>query len=316
MVMTATRTPHSSQLLWRLSARQHGVVTRTQLLEHGLSSEAIRHRLAEGRLHPVARGVYAVGRPEVSRAGRWLAAVLSCGPKAALSHASAASLWGVREQRARTPVDVAVPVASPRRRPGVRVHRAEIDPTDLTRRYGVPVVSPARMLLNQAAVLTPRRLEADVNRADALGLITPERLRSRLATFACQTGIVALRELLDCHTFTLTDSELERMFLPITRTAGLLQPLTGRRVNGLRVDFYWPGLGLIVETDGLRYHRTPTQQARDLVRDQRHKAAGLETLRFTHRQVAYERPHVVDTLAQVARRLSVPSRDPDRSTSY
>jgi very-short-patch-repair endonuclease len=75
-------------------------------------------------------------------------------------------------------------------------------------------------------------------------------------------------------------------------------------VNGLRVDFFWPGLGLVVETDGLRYHRTPAQQARDLVRDQTHKAAGLETLRFTHHQVAYERGHVERTLRAVARRRS------------
>jgi very-short-patch-repair endonuclease len=74
-------------------------------------------------------------------------------------------------------------------------------------------------------------------------------------------------------------------------------------VNGFRVGFYWPGLGLVVETDGLRYHRTPTQQARDRLRDQRHAAAGLTALRFTHAQVAYEPRHVVDILGGVARRL-------------
>ena len=84
---------HSSRLLWRLSARQHGVVTRRQLLDHGLSAEAVEHRLARGRLHRLGHGVYAVGRPEVSREGRWLAATLECGPDSALSHSSASELW-------------------------------------------------------------------------------------------------------------------------------------------------------------------------------------------------------------------------------
>jgi very-short-patch-repair endonuclease len=74
-------------------------------------------------------------------------------------------------------------------------------------------------------------------------------------------------------------------------------------VNGFRVDFYWPELGLIVETDGLRYHRTPAQQAADRVRDQAHTAAGLTPLRFTHAQVRYERRHVEETLRTISQRL-------------
>jgi very-short-patch-repair endonuclease len=70
------------------------------------------------------------------------------------------------------------------------------------------------------------------------------------------------------------------------------------------VDFYWPDLGLVVETDGLRYHRTPAQQTRDRRRDQTHTAAGLTTLRFTHAKVRFAPKHVRTTLAKVARRLA------------
>jgi very-short-patch-repair endonuclease len=73
-------------------------------------------------------------------------------------------------------------------------------------------------------------------------------------------------------------------------------------VNGFRVDFYWPALGLVVETDGLRYHRTPSQQAHDRRRDQALAAAGLTTLRFTHAQVAFEPAHVAHTLRAVVAR--------------
>jgi very-short-patch-repair endonuclease len=111
--------------------------------------------------------------------------------------------------------------------------------------------------------------------------------------------VAALRELLDRHDITLTDSELERRFLPIARRAGLPPPLTQQDVNGFRVDFYWPELGLVVETDGLRYHRTPAQQAKDRHRDQAHAAAGLTALRFTHGQVVREAEYVEETLAAV-----------------
>jgi very-short-patch-repair endonuclease len=101
----------------------------------------------------------------------------------------------------------------------------------------------------------------------------------------------------------LTDSELERRFLALVRSARLPQPLTRQVVNGFRVDFYWGDLGLIVETDGLRYHRTPSQQTRDRRRDQAHAAEGLTTLRFTHAQVRFESGEVVDVLARVIGRL-------------
>ena len=101
----------------------------------------------------------------------------------------------------------------------------------------------------------------------------------------------------------LTDSALERLFLPLARRAGLPPPSAGQIVNGYKVDFYWPDFGLVVETDGLRYHRTPAQQAKDRLRDQAHATAGLTHLRFTHAQVRYEPGHVQETLAAVMRRL-------------
>ena len=89
----------------------------------------------------------------------------------------------------------------------------------------------------------------------------------------------------------------------MVRVAGLPTPQTGVRLNGFRADFFWPELGLVVETDGLRYHRTPAQQARDRRRDQVHTAAGLTTLRFTHAQVRFEAAEVREVLLQVAAHL-------------
>lgn len=74
-------------------------------------------------------------------------------------------------------------------------------------------------------------------------------------------------------------------------------------VNSFEVDFYWPDLGLVVETDGWRYHRTPSAQTRDAVRDQTHTASGLATLRFSHYQVKHEPRYVCDVLSRTAANL-------------
>jgi very-short-patch-repair endonuclease len=289
--------------LWTLAKNQHGVVTRRQLLGLGLSTDSIKHRVAKGRLHPLWRGVYAVGRPQLGRHGMWMAAVLSCGSGAALSHESAAALWGIRPEQ-RGPIEVSIRVPADAHRSGILVHRrATLGPEDLTRRHGIPVTTPVCTLVDLASHLRRDPLEAAVNEADKQRLVDAEVLRSALDRLGRRPGAAALRRTLDRRTFTLTDSQLERRFLPLARKAGLSQPQTGRRINGFKVDFYWPDLGLVVETDGLRYHRTPAQQARDRLRDQAHAAAGLMSLRFTRAQVTFEPGHVQATLAAVACRI-------------
>ncbi|MEA2361513.1 MAG: hypothetical protein QOD71_658 [Thermoleophilaceae bacterium] len=295
-----------------LAAAQHGVVTRAQLLKMGLNSAGIEYRLRKGRLHRVQRGVYAVGRPQLTRRGVLIAAVLSCGPDAALSHEHAGEVYGIRKRRG-GPIEVTVPAGAMRRRPGVRVHRAALPPGERTTHHGIPVTTPVRTLVDLAQRLDARALEAAVNEADKLDLVDPERLRAALEARDGHHGVKALRGLLDRRTLTLTDSELERRFLPIARRAGLPPPLTQQRVNGFRVDFYWPELELVVETDGLRYHRTPAQQARDRRRDQAHAAAGLTPLRFTHQQIALDAEHVKAVLIAVVGAVRRPAPTASRS---
>ena len=145
--------------------------------------------------------------------------------------------------------------------------------------------------------------EAAVNEADKRDLVDPEALRSALDGTPRRPGVARLRKLLDSRTFRLTDSELERRFLALVRKAGLPPPRTRQWVNGFKVDFYWPELGLVVETDGLRYHRTAGQQTRGLRRDQVHFGNRLTPLRFSHAQVAFEAHHVCSMLGLAARRL-------------
>lgn len=297
--MAPTNVQRSPVDTWSLARRQHGVITRAQLLGLGWTREGIQHRIERARLHPVYRGIYAVGRPELCQMGRWMAAVLSCGPEALLGYRSAAALWGIVDQPPRR-IEVVVPSNVNRRRPGIRVHRrAALRPEDRDRRQMIPLTTPAATLIDCASQIGRGSIEAAVNAADRLGLINPEALRLEIESIPVRPGVRVLRELLDRHSFARTDSPLERRFLTLIRSARLPIPQTQAQVNGYRVDFYWPELGLVVETDGLRYHRTPSQQAQDLKRDQAHVAAGLSTLRFAAAQVIHEPSEVVRTLRTV-----------------
>jgi very-short-patch-repair endonuclease len=180
----------------------------------------------------------------------------------------------------------------------------ELADAQLTRRNGIPVTTPARTLVDLSTLHCPEQVEISVNQADKLGLIDPETLRSELDRYRGMHGAPALRRVLDRRTFRLTDSELERRFIRLVRGARLPEPLTQQSVNGFRVDFHWPDLKLIVETDGLRYHRTPDQQSKDRLRDQRLVAAGFTVLRFTHAQVIFDADAVIATLRAVMNRIS------------
>jgi very-short-patch-repair endonuclease len=143
------------------------------------------------------------------------------------------------------------------------------------------------------------RLERAVNEADKLDLVDPEALRRALDAYGGMPGVRTLRTMLDRHTFRLSDSDLEILFRPLALAAGFPLPLSKHWVLGYETDFWFPDHGLIVETDGLRYHRTPAQQARAAKRDQKHTAAGFRVLRFTHWQIAHAPDEVTDVLRRI-----------------
>lgn len=303
--MDPQKLPRAAGPVWDLAQAQHGVVTRAQLLSLGLGPDSIKHRVTSGRLHPLWRGVYAVGRPEVAQEGRWMAAVLSCGPDALLSHRSAAALWGLIQHSPGIEIDVVVPRKTVRRRPGIRAHR-RIDLSLAHRRRvdGIPLTDPTSTLVDLASCVPEWRVERAINDADRLDLVDAETLRSAIEVLPPRPGMACMRRLLGCD--ALVDSGLERKFLALARAAGLPRPETQAWVSGYRVDFYWPQLGLVAEADGWRYHRTAGEQATDHRRDQAHTVAALTTLRFSEHQIRYRPEEVTRTLAAVARRISTP----------
>ena len=168
-------TTNFHSLAWELAERQHGVVARRQLLALGFTPEAIEHRIAKGRLHPLYRGVYAVGRPELTQHGRWMAAILAKGPAAVLSHRSAASLYGIALQKGNA-IHVAVPAHARRSSSrGITVHRR--NELSATTRQGIPVTRIEDTLIDLATQTTRDELEQAINEADKRDLIDPEALR-------------------------------------------------------------------------------------------------------------------------------------------
>ena len=143
----------------------------------GLKASGVDYRVSTGQLPVVHRGVYVVGRAPLSRSGRWLAAVLACGPRAALSHRDAGVLWAMR-RRGSAFVEVTVPTRAGRSaRPGIRIHRSALDPLDVVQELGIPVTTPARTLLDLAEVLPARAVERAIDEAERLRLLTCARSR-------------------------------------------------------------------------------------------------------------------------------------------
>jgi very-short-patch-repair endonuclease len=217
-----------------------------------------------------------------------MAAVLAGGEGAVLSHRSAAALWEIGTER-QGRIDVSVRRRCELRRAGIRLHgRPTLSTRNITLRDDIPVTAPVQTLVDLASELGSLALERAVNEADKRGLVDPEALRDELTRFGGEPGVRPLRILLDKLFFQLSDSDLEIYFRRIVKAAGLPMPLSKQRVNRFEVDFFWPDLGLVVETDGLRYHRTPSAQVRDARRDRAHVMAGMTPLRFTHYEVRYE----------------------------
>jgi very-short-patch-repair endonuclease len=276
------------------------VITHAQLVAMGYSPQAIHHRIKHGRLHPIHRGVYAVGRKELTQEGRWIAAVLACGETAALSHDSAAALWELAKAPT-TPVHVSVLGAS-RSREGIAVHRRTALSTTTHKR--IRVTTPAQTLIDVAPHWHQPKLEQAIGEADLRRLVGLKALRTA-ATKAGRPG-AALRVVIDRATFRVTQSELEREFLRLVAHAGLPLPETQCRFGRHRVDFYWPAIGLVVEADGGSFHRTAAQQTEDRQRDQTHIRAGRTPMRVTHAQVFKDAAGTAALLVEVVQRLSTP----------
>ncbi|MEZ5078500.1 MAG: type IV toxin-antitoxin system AbiEi family antitoxin domain-containing protein [Solirubrobacterales bacterium] len=281
-----------------LAARQHGVVSRHQLLRLGLSRSEISRDVAAGRLHRVFRGVYAVGYARDDRKARMRAATLACGEGTVVSHRSAAALLGLID-RAPVVVDVIAPGSRGRAIDGIRAHRVPLPATSETGTVdGIPCASPARVLVDIAAEVRGRTLRSAFERAAARGVLDVKAVEAIAARPV--RGAAAARRLAGewrqaapvAHPGRLK-SPLEAMVLPLVVAAGAEPPRVNapvRLADGttIEVDFLWPAHRLALEADSRDFHATDVAFERDRRRDRELLRIGYSTLRVTRRQAETE----------------------------
>ena len=283
----------------QIAGEQWAVISWAQLLAAGLSRPGITRRVRAGRLHRVHRGVYALVPPAaLASEGRWLAAVLACGPGAALSHRSAGMLWEVLDCDCSF-VEATAPIGGAQQVKGVLLHRSRTLGEHIVLRRGIPVTTLERTLADLADVVSPSRLRRAAQQA--------EFHRSRLGPVGDpwrhangRRGAPNLRELpLLRARVGMTRSELEHRMLRLCRAAGLPEPESNRKIAGERVDFLWRAERLVVETDGGQAHLTAAAFEDDRRRDVELMLAGWRVARFTWAAIVHEPAIVADRLARL-----------------
>lgn len=310
----------------KIAARQHGVVSSAQLREIGVSSNEVRRRAESGRLHRLHQGVYAVGHTAPSMRREWMAAVialrrgssvgsgarrrarvpgegaddpiaaLAAGDAltildcwgAALSHRSAAELWGLLLPRDGL-IEVSVSGSGGKKgRREIRVHRSlSLLPAHVTLRSGIPVTTPARTIADLCRVVV---------KPGRSGLISPWELRRAIR----QAEVFGL-PLGDDVESDGTRSDLEGDFLHLCRRYRLPAPKVNIRVGPHLVDFLWRDRRLIVETDSFAYHGGRTAFQDDRGRDLDLRARGFQVIRLAEKQVNEEPQRVAAVVGAALR---------------
>lgn len=304
-----SRTRGDNRDVASLAKGQHGVVGRGQLMRLGLSEEAIDGRIRSGYLHPVHAGVYAVGHRALTQYGRWLAAVTASGPRAVLSHFSAAALWQIQSS-SRGWIDVTVPHRS-RSWATIRRHVITLPPDEQTIVNAIPVTTAARTILDLAAISSINRVEGLIRQAEYLRLDGCLSLPDLVERYSGRRGVRRVRKALDqieALPVGRTRSQLEDRFLLFLRRHGLPPPrlndwiIVGRK--RFQVDCHWAGTGQVVELDGWRAHGTRTAFRQDRTRDRVLRTAGYEVTRISWAQLDDEPEAIASDLRRL---LSVES---------
>lgn len=286
--------------LAELAERQHGVVSIRQLTGPlGYSKAAVHRAVKSGRLHPLYRGVFAIGHTKLSLHGHCLAAVLACAPHALLSHVSAAWLWGLTNTSP-LPASVCAPSHRTPRSP-IRLHEARsLAPGDQALREGIPVTSLPRTLLDNAATVRFEWLEKMIERSEDLELFDLQAVEDLLERTVGHHGHGRLRKAIALYKPTsFTRSTLERRFLELCLEAGLPQPRTNYVIHGFELDCCWPEFHFAVELDVFETHGTRAAFERDRKRQEDLLLHGIAMTRVTGPRLEREPDEVMRRIARL-----------------
>ncbi|MGH2987474.1 MAG: DUF559 domain-containing protein [Solirubrobacterales bacterium] len=287
--------------IMRIAARQHGLITRRQLLGLGIGTGVINHRLRTGRLRPFRRGIYLV-TPTTPPLAPEMAAILSCPEGSVLVGPSAAYLHQLLPHPAQPRlVHVAVRGHDPGRKPGIRIHRSRIPADERTSRHGIPLTIPARTIVDLAATLDASTLEQVVAEAHRRNMASADDLLAVLARHPRRAGARALRGLLNADRSPgFLRSRAEKRLLVLLRKARLPEPETNAKLGAFEIDYLWRDERLATEVDGGAFHTALPDRRRDQAKDAELLRAGYKILRLGWHQIT-EEPEA--TVALIARML-------------
>jgi very-short-patch-repair endonuclease len=288
----------------QIAKMQRGRVARRQLLAAGVSRSTVGWLVSRRRLIPRLRGVFAVGHAAPMQLERETEALLAVRDGAALSHFSAAGLWGLCAPGSL--VEVIVHEGRSSRMPGVQVHRSRIlESRDVRIRKGLPVTSPARTLLDIAVTATDRQLEIAFDRGIVERILKLSHVGDVLDRAGGHPGRGRLADLLgrESGASTMTSSETEERMLALIRSAGLPAPEVNFPFGPYKLDFYWPAARFVVEVDGHQFHSSRYRFERDRRKDNDLRRANIEVMRIVGREIK-ERSHalIADITRSLARR--------------
>jgi Protein of unknown function (DUF559) len=266
----------------RIAADAEGVVDLDELRACGFTQQAVDRRLRQGRLHSIHHAVYAVGHPNVSQMGLFIAAVKACKPDAALSHRAEAARAGYRPWTGGD-IEVTIPGDAMRVHPGIKVHRSSLmTRKDQMVRDGILVTNAAWTLVALASVLPSDELRGAVREALGIQLVSIPALLALLERLGPIRGARNLRHIL--ARAIPTRSELEEVVYDLIVGGGFEPPEVNEplRLEGRTVipDFLWPKQKLVIEADGARWHDNALTRADDAERQMLLERHGYTVLRI------------------------------------
>ena len=285
-----------------LAARQHGVVATRQLVELGVGRSTIRSWVGSARLHPLHRGVFAVGHRRLTPDGIWMAAVLACPHGSALGYTAAGKHRGILRRSERVAAHVIVPGTSKLSVPGIVTHSTRDLPlTDVSLHRGIPTTTATRTVWDLASVLTPLQVRRAFEQAEKLRVLDRERLEALRAAAPSRRGAAVIRQLLAEAPLPLeaTRSWLEEVIVETCRDNSLPLPAIAVPLLGWEVDFLWERERFVVEADG-GDHLSRRQRRLDNERDAQLGRAGLLVRRFEY-HAAIDRSAVAAEIVLILR---------------
>lgn len=281
--------------LRRLAAAQADVVAAWQLIAHGWTRKAIRHRARRAGWRVVHPGVYALTHGPLTPLQRWMAAALTA-PDTYLSHLSASTCWRFHMTDVAFETVTRIGSGGPRRIGGLLVRRSNDLSGETTVCDGIPITTPARTLIDIAAVLPERAVGRAFREAARLKLLTTRELAGALQRHRGRRGTRVLWDLTERYSslpYRRTRSNAEARALEILHDAGVSAPKVNVRVATEEADLVWPNRRVIIEIDGPQFHRFHDEDAR--------KQSIWERAGYTVRRISSDRvyadPDALTTLA-------------------